>query len=262
MLELKNISASYENRNSQKVLDDINLTINSEKAVIIGPNGSGKTALIKTILGFTNILSGTITIDGKNIGRNDKILSMSSNLPELYRLMNLSVNDIFRLYSELEGYDFNGALNLISEFNLQDALDKKIYHLSAGQTKMICNILSIAKGANIILLDEPFDNIDQSRRIKLASILNDSNAEIVINTHEFDMVLRLKGWKLYFMIEGRVFGKFNVSQLDNLFISRGDVENSLLVINTSFGKFSIQEGSGDMQLLRARNLNSLLEELA
>ncbi len=92
-------------------------------------------------------------------------------------------------------------------------------------------------------------------------MIRNIQSEIIINTHEFDLLNRLEGWALYFIIEGKLFGKFQVSQLKNLYINRGEVAGNICVLDTSFGKFSITENSGAVPIASDRNFNAVFEEV-
>lgn len=261
MLQLNELTVNYGKRQSKPVLDRINMSLSSEKVVIVGPNGSGKTTLIKAILGLAPVANGSVKVFGREAINISGETRVSTNLSEVYRLMRLAVHDLIELYSEIKGSHSSGPMQMIHDFGLKGILEKKIYQLSSGEQKMLSNILALSYNPELVLLDEPFDNVDHARRLRLASMLNETRGEILLNTHEFDILSKLENWFLYFMIEGRLFGKFLVSQLKVLYLNRGDIPGNLSVIETSFGKFSITEGSGEVAISGARNLNSLLEEV-
>ncbi|MEM0288142.1 MAG: ATP-binding cassette domain-containing protein [Nitrososphaerota archaeon] len=244
------------------ILKDVNLTVNGEKVVLVGPNGSGKSTLFRAILGLVPISSGSISIFGKDVRYAKGLLGVSTNIDEVYRIANLNVKDIIEIYCELKEVGNNKSLNMIKEFELEDTLGKRIYKLSTGQAKMVCNILALNQKAEILLLDEPFDNVDQSRRRRFMDLLQNGNFEILMSTHEFELLKNLKDWKLCFMLEGKLWGKFEVSQLDRLYVTKGKVEGALKVMDTSLGYFSITLDKGDVQVRSATNLSSLLEAAA
>jgi hypothetical protein len=84
---------------------------------------------------------------------------------------------------------------------------------------------------------------------------------MVVITHEFNLLQRLSDWGLYFMIEGRLWGKFSASLLDRLYITRGEASGSLAVMETSLGRLSITLDHGDIAVRTATNLNALLEQV-
>lgn len=262
MIEFANVSVKYDKRYGKNALENINLKMQHEKVVVVGPNGSGKTTLLKVILGLVQADSGIVSVNGTDVKAIKGEISVSTNLAEVYRIMGSTVGDLIRMYSELKGSDPAVAEEMIHGFGLEATLQKKIHQLSSGEQKMVGNIMSLSFSPSTILMDEPFDNVDQGRRLKLLDMINKSGVDIMINTHEFDLLNRLEDWGLYFIIEGKIFGKFQVSQLKNLYLNKGEIAGSISVIDTSFGKFSITENSGKVPIGSARNLNSMFDEVA
>lgn len=262
MLSAENLVVSYDGTGSRRTLDNVSLKLGNEKAVIVGPNGSGKTSLIKAFLGLAPVSSGSLEVMGKPPGKISGMTNVSTNLPDVYRIMRLAIGDLIRVYADLKGSSQSEAMDLIGTFQLEHVLGKYIHQLSSGEQKMVCNILSMSFRPDLILLDEPFDSVDQGRRLKLASLLNSMQCGVLLNTHEFEVIRRLTGWSMYFMIEGRLFGRFLASQLPNLYINRGIVEGHISRIETSFGDYSITENGGQVPIAGARNLASLLDEVS
>ncbi|MEM3638357.1 MAG: ATP-binding cassette domain-containing protein [Conexivisphaerales archaeon] len=259
MLEVKELKVEFE---KVKVLDNVNIDVNDEKVVLVGPNGSGKSTLFKAILGLAPIANGSIKVFGNDVKNAKEVIKVSTNLAEVYRLANLNVADIIEIYSELKGEGNARAIQMIKEFELEDTLSKKLYQLSTGQQKMVCNILAVNSKAELLLLDEPFDNVDQSRRRRFIELLKQRDAEVLMSTHEFDLLRQLQDWKLCFMLEGKLWGKFEVSQLERLYVSKGKAEGALAIMETSLGVFSVTLDKGDVQVKNATNLSSLLEAAA
>ncbi len=262
MIEINSASVKYSKKQLRYALENVTLKVNNEKVVIIGPNGSGKTTIIKLLLGLAKISKGEAKVMGKNVLGVSNEVSLSTNLPETYRLVRGTVRDIVKIYADLRYGDPDEAIRTMEGFNLGETFGSPLFALSSGQQKMVCNILALSFSPKIVLLDEPFDNIDQTGRLKLLQLITSMNAEIILNTHEFDLLNRLQDWEMYFIIEGKLFGKFKCAQLRNLYINRDEVPGSIAVMDTSFGKFSITENSGSVPIASARNLNSLFDEVA
>ena len=262
MFQLDELCVNYQKGHIRPALEGVTMSLNSEKAVIVGPNGSGKTTLIKTLLGLVQASSGRIRVFGKDPREISGEVRVSTNLIDVYRIMRLSISDLIRMYSEMKGFEPDGPLEMIQSFGLGEILGKKIHETSSGEQKMVSNILALSFSPQLILLDEPFDNVDLPRRLKFSGILNSIDSEILLNTHEFDVLPRLGDWSLYFMIEGRLFGKFRTSQLKDLYINRGNVEGSLSIMETSFGTFSVTEHDGQVPITGAGNLTALLGQVA
>jgi ABC-type multidrug transport system ATPase subunit len=259
MLEANQLRVVY---GSNIVLKDVNLVVNGEKVVLVGPNGSGKSTLFRAILGLAPVASGSIKVFDKSLSNMKNVIEVSTNIAEVYRIANLKVADIVNIYCELKGIGNAQSFQMMKEFELEDTLGRKLYELSTGQQKMVCNILAMNQKAKLLLLDEPFDNVDQSRRRRFIELLKQSNAELLMSTHEFELLRLLPDWKLCFMLEGKLWGKFEVSQLERLYISRGRADNAMAVMETSMGVFSVTLDKGDVLVKTATNLSSLLEAVA
>ncbi|MDG6991434.1 MAG: hypothetical protein JRM99_08485, partial [Nitrososphaerota archaeon] len=92
-------------------------------------------------------------------------------------------------------------------------------------------------------------------------LLKGLDAEVVTITHEFNLLQRLPDWGLYFMLEGKLWGKFSASQLDRLYVTKGVAGGALMVMDTSLGKLSVTLDRGDVQVKTASNINALLERV-
>jgi ABC-type multidrug transport system ATPase subunit len=261
MLEVKGLVVGY-GRN-RRVLNRVDLAVGGgEKVAVVGPNGSGKSTLIRAALGLVPITEGSVRVFGTNVISVSGELRVSTNLSEVYRLLNCSAAELMEVFAELKSVSPPNYLNLVDYFGLQDVLDKRVYEMSSGQAKMFGNIMALGSEPKLLLLDEPFENVDQSRRVKLANMLAGFDGGVVMVTHEFDLLRKFQDWKLYFMIEGTLYGAFSVRDLDELYISRGEKPGSILTVNTSFGTFSITRGQGDVALKNATSINRLIEEVA
>lgn len=261
MLDLENVRVVLGRERNRPVLDEVSLKLGPEKVVILGPNGSGKTTLIRVILGLVKPLKGRVSVNGMDVSGVRNMIGVTTNLPEVYRMIGLPVSDLVRLYCEMTDGDYDSIISNLREMGFGNVLHRKLYNLSTGEQKIVCNILSLWLDPFLALLDEPFDNLDQASRIRMMNLLRDMKCSVLINTHELDIIPRLEGWKLYLMLEGKLYGPFSVSQLDNLYLSKGKIPDSISVIENSMGIFSITEGHGQVPISRVRNLNSILDEV-
>ncbi len=262
MIELKNYTAGYGRDQGNQAVSDIDFVMGREKSIIVGPNGSGKTTLFRSILGMVRQNVGTAKVLGKEPNNIRGELKVSTNLPEVYRLISGSVRDIIEVYSELKDSTSDDVYQLLKDYGLSDILKKRIFNLSTGQQKMLCNLLAVSFHPDLVLLDEPFENLDQNRRSRYFNLLNTLDAAVLLNTHELEIVKRLADWYLYFMVQGKLYGKFKGSQIDDLYLNRGEVAGNISVWRTDFGTFSITLGEGSVKIFSIRNLNSIFDEVA
>ena len=233
----------------------------NQRVVIVGPNGSGKSTLIKAILGLVQIESGSIKVFGKEVRQEIGDQGVSTNLAEVYRLAYVPARDIVTIFAELKGGNAENVSKMFSDFELESILKKKIHESSTGQQKMFGNIMAINFSPKLVLLDEPFDNVDENRRRRLIQALKNLDSGMIIITLEFNLLSRLDDWGLYFMLEGKLWGPFSVSQLDRLYFTRGEAKDALKIMDTCLSKLSVTLDHGDIQVKTASNVNALLERV-
>jgi ABC-type Mn2+/Zn2+ transport system ATPase subunit len=235
----------------------------NNKSLILGPNGSGKTTLFRAICGLTNIASGEILIDEKNI---ENIFSstgvLSTNFQEVYTLLASNVYDLIRLYTDLSDGSPDQAFNVIQDLGMSSDLLKKheLKELSAGQQKIVCTALSLSMKSKHILLDEPFEQLDPARKGRMIKHLEDYEGVILVNTHETWLLRNLRKWVVFFMFEGLLYGPLPVEDLLNAEISLTDEPDALLKIPIANKTVSILKGGGGGTLLTSlENLDRMYE---
>lgn len=190
LLQINDLSKKYWRK---KALDGLNLSINKGKIVgLLGPNGTGKTTLIKIIAGLLNYDSGEVLIDGLKPGVHTK--AIVSYLPDkdfLYDWMTVEDSVIF-LKDFFKDFDEKKAYELIKFMKL-DPKDK-VTSLSKGMKERLNLALILSRKAKIYLLDEPLAAVDPATREKIINaIIKNFNEDstIIISTHLINDVERL-----------------------------------------------------------------------
>ena len=170
---------------SKIALSDVNLTLESGKIIgLLGPNGSGKTTMIKLINGLLVPSQGLLTIAGEMPGVKTK--SFISYLPERMYLGNwMRVNDIMNFFEDFyEDFDRNRAMEMLDSLHIQAS--DQIRHMSKGTKEKVQLILVMSRRARLYCLDEPIAGVDPAARdYILSTILSnyDPEATILISTH-------------------------------------------------------------------------------
>ncbi len=164
MLELKNVSYTIDNEN---ILNDISLCFKKgEITVITGQNGSGKSTMVKLIMGLEKVSSGQILFGGEDITntsldeRARKGFTIAFQTP--VRFKGLKVKDMIDIASG-EEISLSDACEYLSKVGLcaRNYIDREVDgSLSGGELKRIELALSIAKGGEVYLFDEPEAGID------------------------------------------------------------------------------------------------------
>ncbi len=181
---LDNVAFAYKQRN---ILEDVNLVIQKgEFASIVGPNGGGKTTLLKLILGLIKPDRGTIRIFNKSP---DKVRHKIGYMPQYAHIdMNFpaSVMDVVlmgRLGKRnlwFSGKDRAKALESIDQVGMNAFTKTGFNELSGGQKQRILIARALCSSPDILLLDEPTANVDHQTEENLLSILQKLNEKITI----------------------------------------------------------------------------------
>ena len=186
-------------------LDHVNLQLTSGRIIgLLGPNGSGKTTLIKIITGLLCASSGSIQIDGKDIGVETK--AIVSYLPDrMYYAGWMKTRDLIDFFADFYA-DFRRDRAEAMCHALGIGLDAKIKAMSKGTKEKLQLILVMCREAKLYLLDEPIAGVDPAARdFILQTILTNYSPEstVVISTHliaDVEPVLD----EVVFLKEGRV----------------------------------------------------------
>ena len=182
LLEVSHVSKSYGNN---RVLDDVTFNITKGKIVgLLGPNGSGKTTLIKLINDLLKEDSGTIKVEGLDLGVETK--KLISYLPDKnYLNNNMTVLELLNYFKDFyEDFRIDKAKELIGKLDLD--LNQKLKTMSKGTKEKVQLILVMSRKAKLYILDEPIGGIDPATRDYIINTIltNFSNdASLLISTH-------------------------------------------------------------------------------
>lgn len=196
-IEISGLNFAY---NDELVLENINLTYDcNDFLAIIGPNGGGKTTLLKLMLGLVSPASGEIKIFGKKtqdvikqIGYVPQNFAINPNFPMRVIdvvLMGVIDNKIFGFYSKDER---NLALRALQKVEMADFANKKIGEVSMGQRQRIYIARALCADTKILMLDEPTASIDtkgQAAIYKLLGEINKNGVGIVLISHDLNLAL-------------------------------------------------------------------------
>ena len=182
-LECKNLCKSY--KKNRPVLDNFNIEIPMGKIVgLLGPNGCGKSTLMKLISGLLQADSGEILIADEPVGENSKALV--SFLPErTYFSSNMKVSELISFFEDFyKDFDTARAYKLLEDLLIDPKASLK--SLSKGTKEKVQLILVMSRNAKLYLLDEPIAGVDPAaREYILSTIVSNYNPEatIIITTH-------------------------------------------------------------------------------
>lgn len=182
LIEIKDLTKKY---GQKLVLDNININMESGKIIgLLGPNGSGKTSLMKIMAGIINDYTGNVKIDGQS--PNAYTRSIISYLPEkTYLPSYMKISEAFDLFCDFySDFDNEKALNMLTRFNLEPSM--KLKNLSKGMQEKVQLILVMSRKAKVYLLDEPLGGLDPASRKAMLDIILTNYSEdaiVLISTH-------------------------------------------------------------------------------
>ena len=160
VLEIKNVHKKYL---SHSVLEGVGFSIPRGKIVgLLGPNGCGKTTILKLISGLLQLDEGEIRINGICPGQQTK--SMISYLPERSYLNDwMKISDILNLFSDFYAdFDRERAEQMLTDLKISK--EEKLKTMSKGTKEKVQLILVMSRRASLYLLDEPIGGVDPATR--------------------------------------------------------------------------------------------------
>ncbi len=182
IIQISNLKKSY---GKHTVLEDVSFALGKNQIIgLLGPNGCGKTTLIKTMTGLIKDYEGEILIDGEKIGVGTK--AKIAYLPEMSYLPDwMRPVDAIRYFSDFyPDFDAIKAERMMKEFSLDRK--QKIKTMSKGQKEKINLILVMCRKAQLYILDEPLGGVDPAAREAILDLIMKNYAEkstVLMSTH-------------------------------------------------------------------------------
>ena len=241
MIEIKGLYKSFDDKT---VLSDINADFaNGKTNLIIGQSGSGKTVLMKCIVGLLTPEKGEVLYDGRNLvlmGKKEKKMlrkemGMIFQSAALFDSMTVFDNVMFPL---------NMFSNDILRVNLGEAKDKFPGEISGGMQKRVAIARAIALNPQYLFCDEPNSGLDPKTSLVIDDLIHDITQEYnmttIINTHDMNSVLGI-GEKVIYIYEGH---KEWEGTKDDIFTSTNERLNNFIFASDLLRKVKDVEMQG------------------
>lgn len=196
VIEIKNVSFSY--LSGPSVLEDVSLSVQrGELLAILGPNGGGKSTLLKLLLGILTPTSGKVQILGtapaqatRRVGYVPQFVNFNRNFP-------ISVREVVEMgrIGATTGNDPKKDQELISyfmkEFGIDHLAERRLSELSGGQIQRTLLARALVSEPELLLLDEPTASVDPGGEVSLFDWLKEKGPEItaVVVSHDVGFVL-------------------------------------------------------------------------
>ena len=193
VISIRDLWAGYDN---ELVLEEINLSVKELDFIgLVGPNGGGKTTLFKVLLGLLPPMRGEVRIMGKSakegrhyIGYVPQVIHFDRDFPisvwEVARMGRLGKRGLLQRYTAEDDELVAEALDSVEMLELRE---RAIGELSSGQRQRVYIARALARGPEILLLDEPTSNIDPQVSTNIYELLSRSNEHITILMVSHDM---------------------------------------------------------------------------
>jgi len=191
-LQVNNLSKKYDEK---LVLENITFQQKEGEIIsLIGTSGIGKSTLLKCLSGLTNINSGSVVLNGEKIHKQEasfrKIAYVFQESP-LFPHINVIDNILFNL-SE---YDQEKLNHLLEKTEVKALVKRFPYELSGGENQRVAIVRSLIRNPDLLLLDEPFSNLDtvNKRYVKeiVFEIIKESNLTTIIVNHDIEESLEI-----------------------------------------------------------------------
>lgn len=214
MIEIKNISKQFA---KLKVLKKVNLNLkNGECIALIGPNGCGKTTLIKCILGMVLPDEGEILFDNKSIKNDTKYRSHIGYMPQIGRYPeNMTIGQMIDMIKGIRKSNWHLDEELFTLFDIDKMQNKRMRTLSGGTTQKVSALLAFLFNPQVLILDEPTAGLDpiasEILKEKIVKARNDGKL-ILITSHLLSELESIVS-QVIFMQEGNVVLHKTVSDL-------------------------------------------------
>lgn len=214
MIDIKDISKSF---GKLSVLRGIDLNLNRGQCIaLIGPNGCGKTTLIKIILSMVMADKGEVSINGQLITKGIAYKKMIGYMPQIGRYpQNMTIGQIIEMVQSIRNTSENLDLSLYQSFGMDALLNKKMGTLSGGTTQKVSAVLAFMFNPPILILDEPTAGLDpiSAEILKEKIIAERNNGKLIIITSHLLSELDNMVSEIIFMQEGKVAFHQSVDKL-------------------------------------------------
>ena len=220
-LEVKNLNKTY---GEKEVLKDVNFSLDEGKILCrLGPSGCGKTTILNSIGGFIKNNSGKIFLNGEDISSlnpEDRNISTVFQSYGLFTNKNVLENVAYGLkFRNVKKQDrINKSLEILKIVGLEGYEYRKVHELSGGQRQRVALARSLVISPRLILLDEPFSNLDKNLRItmrnEIKKLVKYFKMTTILVTHDQEDAFTMAD-RVILMNEGKIIQNSTVTELYN-----------------------------------------------
>lgn len=229
MIRIENLHKQF---GKVKVLDGVNFEIKGGGVIaVLGPNGSGKTTILKCILGMVIPQEGMIYYEDEAVLGDYSYRNKIGYLPQIAQFPeNLKVFELIDMIKNIRNMPSNENV-LIEKFGVEPFLDKKLSNLSGGTKQKVNIVLTFMFDSPLYILDEPTAGLDPVSMINLKELIAGEKAKgktLLITTHIMSLVEELSD-EIVFLLEGKIYFQGPIETLKKQ-TGQNDLEHSIASI--------------------------------
>ncbi|WP_190155365.1 ABC transporter ATP-binding protein [Streptomyces litmocidini] len=176
-------------------VNDITMSIGPGVTGLLGPNGAGKSTLINMMGGFLDPSTGSVTLDGVPVWRNESVYRSIGVVPEREAMYDfLTGREFVVANAELQGLGAAEAQRALATVEMEYAQDRKIATYSKGMRQRVKMASALVHEPSVLLLDEPFNGMDPRQRMQLMDLLRRMGADgrtVLFSSHILEEVEQL-----------------------------------------------------------------------
>jgi zinc transport system ATP-binding protein len=196
-VEIQNLNMDYENLSALK---DVDITIKDKEFIaILGPNGGGKSTLLKVILGLIKPTSGQVKVYGENPQNKRNSIGYVPQFSSFEKAFPINVIDVvlmgrlkfgMNFFHKYSKEDIEYAKSIMNMLEIYELRNRQIGQLSGGQMQKVLIARALCTEPNLLLLDEPTASLDVQSKTSIYSLLKDINKDmtIIVVTHDTGFV--------------------------------------------------------------------------
>jgi iron complex transport system ATP-binding protein len=217
MIEVRNLSFGYSK--NRQVLKDVSFNAGKGEIVnILGPNGCGKSTLIKIILGFLSVKRGMVKIDGRDAQdiKRHEMASLLSYVPQLHSgVFSYTVLDVVLMgritrspWYKYTDKDYEIAYAALDRVRLRKFADRSYLHLSGGERQLVLIARALTQNSTYFIMDEPVTGLDYGNQFLLLQVIKELSEEglsFLLTTHHPEHAVFLGGRALLIK-DGQLMG--------------------------------------------------------